>query len=282
MAGLVDGRVVAIHAGNHCGVCDRCRAGLEHFCQSARGLGSISSDGWGGLAELVNVPSRNLLSPPVAVDAAEATLAEPLGNALRSLDPAHAPEIGVARSAVVIGAGPLGLVHIAALRHYGVPHVVAVEGRGRRRAAALAMGADEVLMPDEAGDAVARRFPVGPDVVVECVGTGPTSHLATTMVRPRGTVVLMGVCTEPFRVNTVRWLVKELTIRTSVGTGPSEQQRALDLIATRAVDVSSLITARIGLDEVADALEALSAGADEIKVVVMHRGRGELQHADGR
>jgi (R,R)-butanediol dehydrogenase/meso-butanediol dehydrogenase/diacetyl reductase len=245
-----------------------CRAGLEHFCREGKHLGSTGSPGLGGLAPFVSVPAAHVLPAPNGLDPGLITLAEPLANALRALD---RPEVEHAATAVVIGCGPLGLMHLAALRHMGIDRVVAIEGRARRREAALELGAELVLDPsDNITAEVAAHFGPGPDLVVEAVGTKATTHLATDLVRPRGSVFLMGVCGEPFRVNTLRWLNKEITIRTSIGTSRDEQERGLALIATGAIDLSCLITRRISLAETPVMFEALDAGTDEIKVVVTH------------
>ncbi len=262
--------LAAIHGGDHCGACVHCDAGFSYYCRNGvRALGSTGSHpGLGGLAEFLVAPSTNVIPVPHDLDPAIVTLAEPLANALRSLD---RPEIREAASLVVIGCGPLGLVHIAAAKHYGIKHVVAVEGRAKRAAAALALGADSVVDPaDDVARELAKRFPIGPDVIVEAAGLATTAYQAFTLVRPGGSVVLMGICGQPFRINTFRWIAKELTIRTSIGTGLSEHQLAMDILASGAIDTRSLITARVRLEDAAEAFAALEAGADEIKVVVIH------------
>lgn len=258
----------AIWSGNSCGRCDLCAEGLGHFCGSASTLGGFKPDTLGGLAEYVCVEPHRVLSEDTGLDAAYVTLAEPLANALRSID---RDGVRDARHCVVIGCGPLGLAHVAAARAIGIPTIIAVEGRARRAAAALALGADEVLLPsDDVAHELTRRFRVGPDLVIECVGLPSTTYLATSLARPGGTVLLMGACGEPFRVNTYRWLQKELTIRTSIGTGAAEQRRALDLLTNGAIAAASFVSARISLAEVPEAFAALAAGADEVKIVVEH------------
>ena len=270
IAGRIAGTGVmgAVYAGGQCGLCPLCRAGLGHFCRDAQHLGSTGTPGLGGLAPFVAVRAEHVLPAPVGLEPALITLAEPLANALRALD---RPEVDHAATAVIIGCGPLGLVHLAALRHLGVDRVIAIEGRPRRRDAAIELGAEAVLDPREDISArVAAHFGIGPDLVVEAVGTKGTTHLATDLVRPRGSVFLMGVCGEPFRVNTLRWLNKELTIRTSIGASREEHERALSLVASGAIDLSGLITRRVALADAPTMFDALDAGADEIKVVVTH------------
>jgi len=259
----------AIWAGNSCGVCARCVAGLGHFCEAPpNSLGGFRAGMLGGLAEYVRVEPDRVLVDDHGLDPAIVTLAEPIGNAIRSLDRAGVRD---ARHVVVLGCGPLGLAHVAVARALGIPTIVAVEGRSRRAAAAARLGADEVLAPsDDVARSIAQRFGVGPDLVVECVGSPATTYLGGAILRPGGTMLLMGICGEAFRVNTYRWIEKELTIRTSVGTGAAEQRRALGWLQDATIDGASLISSRISLDEVPEAFAALDAGSDEVKVVVEH------------
>ena len=260
----------AVWAGNQCGVCAECGAGLGHFCSDPpNSLGGFRPDALGGLAQFAVIEPHRLLVDDCDLDPAIVTLAEPLANAIRSLDRARASE---ARHCVVLGAGPLGLAHIAVARWMGVERIVAVEGRRRRADVARQLGADEVLDPTtDVRGKVAEWFGVGVDLVVDCVGSQETTHLGGGLCRPGGTLLLMGICGSSVRVNTYRWIEKELTIRTSVGTGADEQRRALELLQRGVVDGSQIVTARIGLDDVPGAFAELDAGSDEVKIVVEHR-----------
>lgn len=259
----------AIWAGNSCGVCAMCVEGLGHFCEAPpNSLGGFRAGTLGGLAEYACVEPHRVLGDATGLDPAVVTLSEPIGNAIRSLD---RDGVRNARHAVVLGCGPLGLAHIAVARAIGVGTIVAVEGRARRAHAAARLGADEVFSPsDDLSRLITRRLGVGPDLVIECVGTPATTYLAGSIVRPGGTVLLMGICSSPFRVNTYRWIEKEVSIRTSVGTGADEQRRALCWLQDGTVDGAPLISARISLDEVPEAFAALDAGSDEVKIVVEH------------
>jgi 2-desacetyl-2-hydroxyethyl bacteriochlorophyllide A dehydrogenase len=232
------------------------------------GLGLGSSHGIGGLAERVVVPATNVLPVSDTTDLAAASFAEPLANGLRLLD---RPEVPGTHGALIIGAGPIGLVSLLAARARGVSGIVVIEGRKRRAEAALALGADRVMSPDDDIEhEVQRSFPGGPPIVIEAVGHPATVMQAMKLTRPGGSAFLMGVCGEPVRVSPFRWMMQELTIRTSVGTDLDRHAEATRLIDSGEVDAGALITSRITLDEAPDAFEALAGGADEIKVVVEH------------
>jgi 2-desacetyl-2-hydroxyethyl bacteriochlorophyllide A dehydrogenase len=264
------GRRGAVWAGDQCGACAYCVEGLGHFCSNPpNSLGGFRPGTLGGLAQFAVIEPARMLADHCGLDPAIVTLAEPLANAIRSLDRDQTRD---ARHCVVLGAGPLGLAHIAIARTLGFERVVAVEGRPRRAEVARSLGADEVLDPvSDVRGRIAGWFGVGVDLVVDCVGAQATTHLGGVLCRPGGTLLLMGICGAPVRVNTYRWIEKELTIRTSVGTGADDQRRALELLQSGVVDGSQIVTARISLDEVPAAFAELDAGSDEVKIVVEHR-----------
>jgi NADPH2:quinone reductase len=150
-----------------------------------------------------------------------------------------------------------------------------VEGRARRREAARALGAERVLDPvdDEVEAAVQGAFPGGPDLVVEAVGLHETIQSSFRMARAGGSVFLIGVCLGTIEVLPVSWMLKELTIRSSLGCSREEQRRALAWVIEESANARPLVTRRIGLDDVPAAMIDLAAGADEIKVVVEHDRR---------
>ena len=267
--GIEPGARGAVYSGKSCGACDRCRAGLSYYCQQAHGLGSSAQ---GGLGEYLVAPPESFLPAPPDLDPGAVAFTEPLANGLRCLD---FPEAREARTAVVIGAGPIGLSCLIAARLAGVERAWVAETRPRRSEAAAELGAERVLNPveEDLRSEVKKEFPLGVDLVIEAVGLPDTIRASFPLARPGGTVALMGVCMRKIEVNPIGWLLNELTLRNSLGCSHDDQRRALELVQSGQVDVGPLLTRRIGIDEVPEMLPALAAGADEIKVVVEH-GRG--------
>lgn len=263
--GLSVGELGAIYAGGPCGSCDRCKAGLSHYCEQGVALGT--GRGIGGLAEYLVAPATSLLRMPPGTDPATIAFSEPLANGLRCIDQ---PEVGGARSALVIGAGAIGLSCLIALKRAGVEHVWVVEGRPRRRQAALALGADRSLHPtdDDVEAQVRGEFPHGMELVVEAAGLPETILTSMKLVRPGGSVFVMGVCFGDVAVQPVQWLLKEMTIRSSLGCSREDQLIATEMIAKGEVDPKPLITRRVSLAEAPEILSLLAKGADEIKAVV--------------
>jgi 2-desacetyl-2-hydroxyethyl bacteriochlorophyllide A dehydrogenase len=265
--GLSVGELGAVYAGAPCGACNRCEAGLTHYCEQGLALGT--GRGIGGLAEYLVAPAVNFLRMPPGTDAAAITFSEPLANGIRCLN--H-PEVPGARSALVIGAGAIGLSCLVTLKRAGVERVWAVEGRPRRRQAALALGADRTLHPtdDEVETEVRREFRHGFELVVEAAGLPETIRSSMKLVRAGGSVFVMGVCFGDVAVQPVQWLLKEMTIRASLGCSREDQTTAAEMIASGELDPGPLITRRVSLAETPEILVALAKGADEIKAVVEH------------
>jgi threonine dehydrogenase-like Zn-dependent dehydrogenase len=265
--GLRPGQLGVVYAGIPCGSCPRCREGLSYYCQDGDSLGTGGR--FGGLGEYLVAPAVNFLSAPEESDPAVLTFSEPLANGLHCLDQL---EVRGAKSALVIGGGPIGLSCLFAARQAGVERVWLVEGRSRRREAAPALGAERVLDPvgDDVAAAVKDAFPQGPELVVEAVGLPETIHSSFRLARPGGFVYLMGVCLGTIEVLPVSWMLKELTIRSSLGCSREDQLRALAWVTGGTPDARSLVTRRVALDEVPGVMSDLAGGSDEIKVVVEH------------
>jgi L-iditol 2-dehydrogenase len=160
------------------------------------------------------------------------------------------------------------------LKRAGVTHVWVVEGRPRRRQAALTLGADRSLHPtdDDVENEVRREFRHGLELVVEAAGLPETIRSSMKLVRARGSVFVMGVCFGDVAVQPVQWLLKEMTIRASLGCSREDQVRATEMIAKGELDPKPLITRRVSLAEAPEILVSLSKGADEIKAVVEYDG----------
>jgi threonine dehydrogenase-like Zn-dependent dehydrogenase len=269
VAGLAPGALGAVHGGFPCGRCERCRAGLGYYCHDGGALGTGGGDG--GFAEYVTAPATCFLPAPPDTDPGALTFTEPLSNGLRCLD--H-PEVREARTALVIGGGPIGLACLAAAKSAGVERVVLVEGRKRRREAAGALGAELVLHPEQEDlrETLRRELGEGPDLVVEAVGHPETIQSAFRAARPGGTVFLMGVCFGAVPFEPLRWMLKELTIRSSLGGDARDHAKAVAMLATGEIDLRPLVTRRIPLEALPEAIAELAGGADEIKVVVEHAG----------
>lgn len=201
------GDAVAVYGAWGCGVCGRCRVGMENYCEDPLaapvpgGGGGLGGDG--GMAEYMLVPdARHLVRLPGGLTPAQAA---PLTDA--GLTPYHAvrrswPKLGPTATAVVIGAGGLGHMAVQILKATTSARVVAIDTRKEALALAGSLGAD---LGVEAGDGAAAAVREatggrGADVVLDCVGSDATLATAAACTRALGDLTLVGIAggTLPF------------------------------------------------------------------------------------
>jgi threonine dehydrogenase-like Zn-dependent dehydrogenase len=249
-------------------------------------IGSCHDTG-GGWSTAFNAHPSQLHPVPETLDDEAAVMVEPTACGVHAALMAEVPEGGVV---AVLGAGTLGLVTLAALRAHATPGTVVATARypeQRRQAAAL--GADQVVAPDEIRRAVRRitgsraigapglgetpteglvdRLTGGADVVIDCVGSSSSLTDALAIVRPRGRIVLVGMPAEVSLELTPLWH-REITLVGAYTYGTETlpdgtERRTFDLAAdlVGAASLGSLVSATYPLARYRDALEhAASAG----------------------
>ncbi len=255
----------AIHGGLSCGKCFWCRNGNDNICREMGGIGL--GDMPGGYAEYLRALPPQMVRVPDGVSLEEAALLDPFSTAYHGI---RLSGFKMRETALVMGAGPIGLCTIQQLKLAGARTVVATEFVERRAGAAKEYGADVVLSPndDVLGTMAELTGGVGADYVFECVGVPATTDEAFRLVRRAGKVVLVGVCMEPATVQPVFWMINEISMQTTMGFTQSEFKTSLELIRKGALKTAGLVTETISLDQVPDAFERLLSPNDEIKVLV--------------
>ncbi|WP_432153585.1 zinc-dependent alcohol dehydrogenase [Streptomyces tricolor] len=248
---LKPGQRVTLDPHPPCGHCDNCRDGLQALCSTKI---SISP---GAHAEYVRIrpPVATHARPvPPGVSAGEALLTEIVACVL---DATHTAGIGPGQDVLVIGCGPVGLIQVQLARLRGAQRVFcSVNHPGRRHLVHQAGG-----IPVAAEDLSAEHMAVltagrGPHVVVEAVGSAATYASAFEVVRDGGTVVGFGGCpsgtTIPLDLNAVHY--RRIRFVGSYHYAPGVFEEAARLLETGQIDLKSLLTHRIPLDRIADAV----------------------------
>jgi len=183
-ASELDGARVAVNPLSGCGECRLCRSGFSNLCKD-RVLVGVHVPG--AFAGLVKVRAADALVLPDGVSARVGALMEPLANGVHAVRLAD----GGVESAVVLGAGTIGLVTLQAALLEGILHVAVVEPQDERRARAASLGAHAVYAgPEEAKDAGE------PDLVLDAVGAQATRALGLELLRPGGTLVCIGLAAD--------------------------------------------------------------------------------------
>jgi 2-desacetyl-2-hydroxyethyl bacteriochlorophyllide A dehydrogenase len=232
-----------------------------------RGIQSIgySSTFPGAYGEYVVMAAPLLLRVPEGIPDRVAATTEPCAVGLHAVREAR---MQPGERALVMGAGPIGLMTLLWLKQQGIGSVTVSEYSAPRRALAQRLGADLVLDP-ATDDVGAQLVEAGgpPDVVFECVGVEGTLRQAIDLAARRGRVVVVGVCMTEDRIRPMTGINKHLTLQFVLGYTPEEYQEALESIGDGRIDPSPLVTRTVTLDELPGAFQALS-DPTECKVVL--------------
>lgn len=233
-----------------------------------RGLHTVgySNEYPGGYGERMALAAGLCLPVPEGLDPRHAALTEPMAVGVHAV---RQSGIKPGEPAAVIGAGPVGLAVVSALRRAGAEPIVAADFSSARRRLAREMGAHEAVDPrEEPVVAAAERLRRPPLHLYEAVGVPGVIDDAMRDA-PRGArITVVGVCMEPDRIRPMRGIAKELTIGFSLGYDPGEFASTFDAIASGEVDVAPLVTGEVGIDGVAGAFEALGDPEAHAKILV--------------
>jgi L-iditol 2-dehydrogenase len=260
----------ALEPALYCYHCEPCRSGRHNICANIRFLSTPGHAGF--FREYVDLPAGNLLGIPRAMSMEAATVVEPLAVALHSLQFAA---IAIGETAVVFGAGPIGLLTVACLKLAGAGRIWAVEPVAHRRELARLMGADEALDPGAADAARQIRADTGGcgvDCAIDCAARAQTTNQAIHCVRNGGRVVLTGIHSEvlvPLDTSPLRR--KEVALF-SVRRSNHEPEAALELLTGHAKLFAPLVTHTRPLGKIAEAFHIAEHYADGVgKMVVGFR-----------
>jgi L-iditol 2-dehydrogenase len=256
------GDAVVIEPAVSCGACDQCRTGRPHTCRKLLFLGHYG-ELTGGMAELARAPERNCVPLPAKMTLVQGALAEPLSIAL------YAAGLGGSlrgKAVGVLGAGPIGLCLIMALKADGSGPVYATEKVAARLEAAVKAGADWTGNPDRediVAEIRARESP-GLDAVFEVCGEQSALDQAIDLLKPGGTLVVVGIPLEP-RVSFDSSKVRRREIRVqNVRRQNKCLERAVAMIHTGRVKPDFLATHFFRLDQAREAYELAAARRDGV------------------
>lgn len=226
-----------------------------------------SNDIPGGYGEAMVLAAPLALPVPNGLGTEHAALTEPMAVGWHAVEKSN---IAKHEAALVIGCGPVGLAVIASLKLRGIEPIVAVDYSPRRRVLAEKMGAHVVADPKvrRAIDAYREAADLRPAVVFECVGV-PGMLLDVMCQAPHSArIVVAGVCMQEDTIRPMVGINKELSVQFVLGYTPLEFADTLAAIADGRIDVSPLVTGRVGLDGVAQAFEDLASPEQHAKILV--------------
>jgi len=239
------------------GTCHQCLIGQKHVCQNVQIIGF---DRDGCFAELVAIPAENAWVTDRAMPLELASIQEPFGNAV------HSSLRGDLRDQIVLvtGCGPIGLFCVAIAKAEGARAVYATDVNDYRLGLARKMGADLAL--NSAGDdpvpAIVEAGGRQVDVALEMSGHPLAISQALTALRPGGWISLLGLPVRPVTID-----LRSLVIEKGVTVHGIFGRRIMDtwkettrLLGDGLVDVRPMITHRMGLDDIEEAMQLLQSG----------------------
>ena len=253
-----------------CGKCEFCRAGDANLCDNRMVLGVSCGEyrRHGAFAERISVPRRIVYRLPDTLPFEQAAMVEAVSVAVHA---ANVTPVTLGDTAVVVGAGMIGLLAVQAIRAAGASRVIAVDLNDKRLAVAKELGADEVLRSDQCDVPQAVRELTegrGADVALEVVGATPTLQTAIESVRKGGNVTLVGNVSPTVELPLQSVVTREIALRGTCGCN-GEYPQCIDLMNRGIINVSPLITAKISLTDGPLWFDRLHSGdPEQMKVVV--------------
>ncbi|MBS6194036.1 MAG: zinc-dependent alcohol dehydrogenase family protein [Clostridiales bacterium] len=251
--------VTAYHVGDrvcidpncYCGGCDPCRNGAAHFCEHMIGYGTTVD---GGFAEYCAVNERQVYLLGENTSFEQGAMTEPVACCLHGLDMC---EIQPGHQVVVIGGGMIGLLMLQLAKLAGASRVALLEPVEGKRKVGKELGADICIDPihQDAKAALKEAGFTWVNTVIECVGRPSTIEQAIEIAGNKAVVMMFGLTKpdETISVKPFQVFQKELVLKASF-INPYTQKRALDLIDSGRLDVSSMIYEVCGLEELEDVL----------------------------
>jgi threonine 3-dehydrogenase len=239
-----------------CGRCRNCMAGRRHLCAHSQGVG-VSRPG--AFAELIALPMTNIWHHWPGVDEDVAAIFDPFGNAVHTA--LAFPVLG--EDVLITGAGPIGCMAAAVVRHAGARHVVVSDPNPYRRELAATMGASLTVDPGERtleDVQHALGMTEGFDVGLEMSGNPQALHQLIASMSHGGRIALLGIPTEEIAIDWTQVVFNMLTLRGIYGREMYETWYQMTVMVQSGLDISPVITHRLPYSEFAEGFAIAGSG----------------------
>jgi L-iditol 2-dehydrogenase len=269
VSGFTEGERVTFDSTIFCGACTSCLRGDVNLCDHRQVLGVSCAEFRrpGAFAEYVAVPSRTLYRLPENLSFAEAAMLEAVSVALHGVSLA---QVSADSTALVLGAGMIGLLTLQALRAAGCSRIFVADLDSTRLKLARGVGATAVLSPDAnvVEQVMQLTGGTGVDLAFEAVGRNETVKASIDSVRKGGTVVLVGNISPEVTLPLQKVVTRQIRLQGSCASA-GEYPRAIELLANGAIQVKPLITAIAPLAEGPRWFERLYAREPNLMKVIL-------------
>ncbi len=239
-----------------CGHCRNCRAGRRHLCRNTEGVGVNRP---GAFAEYLALPAYNLFKLPDEISDDLAAIFDPFGNAVHT---ALAFDV-VGEDVLITGAGPIGIMAAAVIRHIGARHVVITDVNDYRLALAEQMGATRTVnVSRESLKEVMAELDMheGFDVVLEMSGVPSAVEQMLDVINHGGKIAMLGIPPGEMAIDWTKVIFKGLTIKGIYGREMFETWYKMASLIQSGLDLSPIITHRLGVADFQQGFEIMGSG----------------------
>jgi len=250
------GQIVSGEGHLVCGRCRNCMAGRRHLCAHTAGVGV---DRAGAFAEYIALPMTNVWAHHAGIDLDVAAIFDPFGNATHTA--LSFPTLG--EDVLITGAGPIGLMAAAIVRHAGARHVVVTDVNPHRLEFARAMGVTSAIDTRSTSLADVQRdlgMTEGFDIGLEMSGNPAALDGMLANMSHGGRIALLGLYAEPTTIDWNRVITSMITIKGIYGREMYETWYAMSVMLQSGLDISPVITHRFAAVDFADAFAIARSG----------------------
>lgn len=251
------GETVSAEGHVVCGRCRNCLAGRRHLCKNTSGIGVNRP---GAFAEFISVPMTNVWHHRSGVDPNVAAIFDPLGNAVHT---ALSFDV-LGEDVLITGAGPIGCMAAAVVRHAGARNVVVTDVNSFRLQLAQTMGATRVVnVQQEELSAVQKELDMqeGFDVGLEMSGSPAALGAMIEAMCHGGKIAMLGIPSGPMPVDWNKVVFNMLTIKGIYGREMYETWYKMTVMLQSGLDITPVITHRFHYSEWEKGFEAMASGA---------------------
>ena len=239
-----------------CGRCRNCLAGRRHLCATTRGVGVNRP---GAFAEYIALPMTNIWRHNPGIDEEVASIFDPFGNAVHTA--LSFPVLG--EDVLVAGAGPIGVMAVAVVKHAGARHVVTTDLNPYRRELAMKMGATMAVDPRETTLAEVQKklgMQEGFDVGLEMSGNPQALNDMIASMSHGGKIAILGIPSQEVKIDLPHVIFNMLTIKGIYGREMYETWYKMSVMLESGLDIRPVITHRFEWSEFEKGFEAMRSG----------------------
>ncbi len=260
-----------------CMNCPFCRKGELDLCYQHYRLDALragtppvggASLGAGGLAPFAKIGAARLMRVPDALDVSRAASIEPAAVGVHAV---RLSGMHLGDRVAILGAGPIGLFTLQCAVAAGARKIAVAELSPKRAELAKSLGADVTFNPREAGDvaaAFAEHLGGAPDVVFDAAGVPATLQQAVDVVKPGGSVMMVGVSFDAAPIRPSSWVTKRVTVRAAFAYSRTDYETTIAMLERGTLRAEPVITSVIPASEAHLAFERMLSPNDDIKVLI--------------